>query len=62
LVHENIISLEYYRIEDQIVDIFTKPLTEDIFINIYMMLGLHEAAIMGRGGVPSDVISPPEYP
>jgi hypothetical protein len=46
--------------DDQVVDIFTKPLSEAKFIKLHMMLGIQEAAIMG--GCPTDVISPPESP
>jgi hypothetical protein len=60
LVHENIVSLEYCRTNDQVVDIFTKPLVEAIFIKLHTMLGLQEAAIMG--GCHNDIISPPESP
>jgi hypothetical protein len=60
LVHDDVVSLEYCRTEDQVVDIFTKPLVEAIFIKLHTLLGLQEAAIMG--GCSSDVISPPEPP
>jgi hypothetical protein len=60
LVHENVVSLEYCRTNDQVVDIFTKPLVEAIFIKLHMMLGIQEDAIMG--GCHNDVISPPESP
>jgi hypothetical protein len=45
---------------NNVVDIFTKPLIEAIFINIHTLLGLQEAAIMGR--CSSGVISPPKIP
>jgi hypothetical protein len=47
LVHENVVSLEYCRIDDQVVDIFTKPLAEAKFIKLHTMLGIQEDAIMG---------------
>jgi hypothetical protein len=47
LVHENIVSLEYCRLDNQVANIFIKPLAEDRFIKLCMMLGLHEATIMG---------------
>jgi hypothetical protein len=47
-VHDDIVSVEYCHIEDQVVDIFTKPLAEAIFINLHTFLGLQEVEIMGR--------------
>ena len=43
---------------DQIAYMFTKTLSEAKFIKLRMMLGLQEAAIMGR--CHDDVISPAE--
>ena len=40
LEHENIDTLVYYRIDDQIVDIFTKPLSESKFIKFHSFLGI----------------------
>jgi hypothetical protein len=60
LVHEHVVSIEYCRTDDQDAHIFIKPLIEARFINIYMMLGLQEATIMGW--CHNDVISPPESP
>jgi hypothetical protein len=40
LVDENIVSLEYCIIDDQVSDIFTKSLSEAIFINLCTMLGI----------------------
>jgi hypothetical protein len=60
LVHENIISIEYCKTDDQVVDIVTKPLAEAKFINICMILGIQEAAIMWE--CHNDVISPPKSP
>jgi hypothetical protein len=51
------VSLVYCRIDDQIVDIFMKPLTKAKFVKLWAMLGLQEAAIMG-GCI--EIISPPE--
>jgi len=34
------IKLEYWRSEDQIADIFTKPLKIDVFIKLRDMLGM----------------------
>ena len=60
LVHEYVVSLEYCRTNDPVVDIFTKTLVESQFINLCMMFGIQEAKIMG--GYHNDVISPLEYP
>jgi hypothetical protein len=54
LVHEDVVSLEYCRTEDQVVDIFTKTLAEVRFIKLYTLLGIQEDAIMG--GCSNDVI------
>jgi hypothetical protein len=58
LVQEKFASLVYYITNDQIVDIFTKPLSEAKFVKLYTMLGLQEDAIMGECLV--DLISPPK--
>jgi hypothetical protein len=47
LVHDDVVSLDYFHIEDQVVLIFTKHLVDSIFIKIHTFLGLREAAIMG---------------
>jgi hypothetical protein len=60
LVHENVVSLLYCRIDDQGANIFTKTLSEVRFIKLRTMLWIQEDAIMG--GCPTNVISPPESP
>jgi hypothetical protein len=60
LFHENIVSLEYFRTKDNIVDIFTKPLVEARFIKLHIMLGLQEDEIIG--GCSNEVILPPKSP
>jgi len=55
LVQEKIVTLFYYKTNDQIVDIFTKPLFEAKFVKIHNMLGLQEDAIMGV--CPIDIIT-----
>jgi hypothetical protein len=47
LIHDNVISLEYCKIDYHVVDIFTKPLSKAKIIKLYMMLGLQEDTIMG---------------
>ena len=47
LVQDKVVTLVYYRIDDQIVDVFTKPLSESKFIKFHSFLGLQEAAVMG---------------
>jgi len=39
-VGKNMIKLEYYRSEDQIADIFIKPLKIDAFIKLRDLLGM----------------------
>jgi hypothetical protein len=50
LVHEHVVSLEYFRTEDRVVDIFTKPLVEARSIKLPTLLGLQEATITGGWG------------
>jgi hypothetical protein len=47
LVQENVVNLVYCRTNDQVVDIFMKPLSEAKFVKLWAMLGLQEVAIMG---------------
>ena len=47
LVQDNVVSLVYYRKNDQTVDIFMNPLLEAKFVKLWDMHGLQEAAIMG---------------
>jgi hypothetical protein len=47
LVHGSVVSHEYCRTKDIVVDIFTKPLVESIFIKLCTFLGLQEDEIMG---------------
>jgi len=58
LVCENVVSLKYYIIDDQVVDIFTNPLDKSQFIKFHMMLGIQGDTIMG--GCHSDVNLPLE--
>ena len=45
LVKKQEIKLEYCRSEDQVVDIFTKPLKIDVFKKLKMMLGVIDFTI-----------------
>ena len=47
LVHENIVTLFYCISDDQIGDIFTKPLLEAKFLKFYLLLRLQEVVIRG---------------
>jgi uncharacterized protein YlbG (UPF0298 family) len=47
LVQENVVNLVYCRTDDQVVDIFMKPLSKAKFVKLWAMLGLQEVAIMG---------------
>ena len=47
LVQENVVSLLQCWIDNQVTDIFTKPLPKYMFLKIWAMLGIREAAIMG---------------
>jgi hypothetical protein len=40
LVQEKVVTLVYYKTNDYIDDIFTKPLFEANFVKLYDMLGL----------------------
>ena len=55
LVQEKDVILVYCRIEDQIADIFKKPLLEVKFIRLCSFLGLQETTIMG--GCPTVILS-----
>jgi hypothetical protein len=47
LFHENVVSLKYCKKNDMFVDIFTKPLTEAIFIKLCMMLEFKKLKLSG---------------
>ena len=57
LVQEKVVSLLYYRIDDQVTDIFTKPLFKAKFVKVHDLLGIQVAEIMG---VCTYVIPSPE--
>jgi hypothetical protein len=50
LIQENVVNLVYYKIDDQVIDIFTKTLSETKFVQLQAMLGLQATVIMGGGG------------
>lgn len=47
LVHEHVVSLLYYKTDDQVVDIFMKSLSKAKFIKFQDLLGLQVSTIMG---------------
>ena len=47
LVHDSVIEVLYYPIDDQVADIFTKFLTEVKFSKLRSMLGVQECVIKG---------------
>ena len=47
LVQEKVITLIYCRTYSELVDIFTKPLSEVKFLKFHTFLGLQGAAIIG---------------
>jgi hypothetical protein len=46
LVQENVVNLVYYRKDDQVVDIFMKPISETTFVTLQTMLGFQGATIV----------------
>ena len=54
-----VVTLIHCKINDQIVDIFTKPLSETKLIKFCTFLGIQEDVIIGGC---TKVISPPESP
>lgn len=57
LVQEKIFTLVYYRIDDQLVDFFMKPISKPKFVKFRALLGLQEASFIGGC---TNVISPLE--
>jgi hypothetical protein len=47
LIHDHVIEVLFFPTEDQVVDIFTKSLTEAKFSKLRSMLGVHEVVIKG---------------
>eukprot|EP00253_Pinus_taeda_P028073 PITA_28073 len=42
LIHDHVLEVQYCSIDDQVVDIFTKPLTEAKFTKLRFMVGVQE--------------------
>lgn len=59
LVQVNVVTFAYCRTDDQVVDIFMKPLFKVKFLKLRAMLGIQEATIMW---VCAKVISSLESP
>jgi hypothetical protein len=47
LIHDQVIEVLFFPTEDQVVDIFTKSLTEAKFSKLRSMLGVQEVFIKG---------------
>ena len=47
IVHDSVIEVLYFPIDDEVADIFTKPLTEANFSKLRSMLGVQECIIKG---------------
>jgi hypothetical protein len=47
LIHDRVIEVLFFPIEDQVADIFTKSLTKVKFSKLRSMLGVHEVVIKG---------------
>jgi hypothetical protein len=47
LIHDQFIEVLFFPTEDQVVEIFTKSLTEAKFSKLRSMLGIHEVVIKG---------------
>ena len=47
LVHDRVLEMLYFPTDDQVVDIFTKSLTEAKFFELRSMLGVQECILRG---------------
>eukprot|EP00253_Pinus_taeda_P004002 PITA_04002 len=47
LIHDHVLEVQYYSIDDQVVDIFTKALTEAKFTKLQFMVGVQEVVTKG---------------
>ena len=47
LVHDRVLKMLYFPIDDQVADIFTKSLTEAKFSKLWSMLGVQECVLKG---------------
>ena len=52
IVHDRVIEVLYCPTDDQVVDIFTKSLTEAEFSKLRSMLGVHKCVL--KGGIGSN--------
>jgi hydrogenase maturation factor HypF (carbamoyltransferase family) len=50
LIHDKVIEVLFFLIEDQVANIFTKSLTEVKFSKLQSMLGVQEVVIKGGIG------------
>ena len=47
LVHDSVIEVLYFPTDDQVIDIFTKSLTEAKFSKLRSMLGVQKCVLKG---------------
>ena len=47
IIHDHVIKVLFFPIDDQVADIFTKSLTEAKFSKLRSMLGVQELVIKG---------------
>ena len=57
LIHEQIIGLQYCRIELQVADIFTKPLAQTRFVQLRALLGVNGIVLEGGYSQFSSIFS-----
>jgi hypothetical protein len=48
IIHDQVIEVLFFPIEDQVADIFTKSLIEENFSKLRSMLGVQEVVMKGR--------------
>ncbi len=47
LIHDHVLEVQYCSTDDQVVDIFTKALTEAKFTKLQFMVGVQEVVTKG---------------